>query len=142
MINILAVENDSMNASQIYSALSDRRRYHLAICESGYTALEAVGQKTFDLIIIARDLPYLSGLKTARTIRKRIGMDVSPFIITAPSFEREEINEFIPTGVFDFWEQPLRTPRIKLAADSAPKWQGTADNLQNFKEYLQRNGWW
>ena len=141
MINILAVECDRANASQIYSALSDKSRYHLAICESGYTALEAVTQKQFDLIIIARDLPYLNGLKTARTIRRRIGMDISPFVITAPSFEPDEINEFIPTGVFDFWEQPLRMPRIKLAADSAPKWQGEQDNLKNFREYMVRNGW-
>ena len=139
MINILAVENDSYNASQIYSALSDKSRYHLAICESGYTALEAVGQKEFDMIIIARDLPYLNGLKTAQHIRRRIGMEVSPFIITAPSFEREEIEDFISTGVFDFWETPLRPQRIKLAADSSPQWQGTQDNLQNYKEYLGRN---
>lgn len=140
MVNILAVEYDRRNASQIYSALCDRSRYHLAICESGYTALEAVEQKRFDLIIIARDLPYLSGIKTARTIRRRIGMDVSPFVITAPSFSRREIEEFITTGVFDFWEYPLRIPRIKLAADSSPQWQGVEDNLQNYKEYMQRNG--
>lgn len=139
MINILAVENDRLNASQIYSALSDRSRYHLAICELGYTALEAVSQKRFDLIIIARDLPYLSGFKTAQTIRRRIGMNVSPFIITAPSFNRDDVEEFISTGVFDFWEEPLRTQRIRLAADSSPQWQGTQDNLLNYKEYLQRN---
>lgn len=139
MINILAVENDNKNASQIYSTLSDRSRYHLAICESGYTALEAVGQKKFDLIIIARDLPYLSGLKTARTIRRRIGMAVSPFIITAPYFSREDIDRFIETGVFDFWEYPLSAQRIRLAADSMPQWAGVQDNLQNYKEYAMRN---
>ena len=139
MINILAVENDSKNASQIYSTLSDRSRYHLAICESGYTALEAVGEKKFDMIIIARDLPYINGLKTARTIRRRIGMDISPFIITAPSFTRDEIEEFVQTGVFDFWEYPLSVQRIRLAAESISQWQGTQDNLQNYKEYALRN---
>lgn len=140
MINILAVENDRRNASQIYSALSDRSRYHLAICELGYTALEAIEEKKFDLIIIARDLPYLSGLKTARTIRRRLGMSVSPFVITAPSFNRGEVEDFIVTGVFDFWEEPLRTQRIRLTADSVPQWQGTQDNLLSYREYLQRNG--
>lgn len=140
MINILAVENDRFNASQIYSTLSDKSRYHLAICESGYTALEAVEQKRFDMIIIDRDLPYLNGLKTARHIRRKIGIHVSPFIIIAPSFEMEEVNEFISTGVFDFWETPLRPQRIKLAVDSAPQWQGEQDNLRNYKEYLARNG--
>ena len=139
MINILAVEKDGRNASLIYSVLSDKSRYHLAICESGYTALEAVGQKRFDMIIIARDLPYLSGLKTAHNIRRRIGMDVSPFIITAPSFTRDEVDEFISTGVFDFWEGPLRPQRVKLAADNSPMWQGVQDNLQSYKEYMDRN---
>lgn len=140
MINILAVENDRFNASQIYTALADKSRYHLAICESGYTALEAVELKQFDLIIIARDLPYLNGLKTAQHIRRKIGMDISPFVIVAPSFEVEDVNEFIPTGVFDFWETPLRPQRIKLAAESAPQWQGQQDNLKNYKEYQERLG--
>ena len=138
MINILAVENDRFNASQIYATLSDKSRYHLAICESGYTALEAIEQKRFDLIIINRDLPYLNGLKTAQHIRRKLGMSVSPFVIVAPSFDKEEINDFISTGVFDFWEGPLRPQRIKLAADSAPLWQGEEDNLRSYKEYLDR----
>lgn len=139
MVNILAVENDSRNASLIYSVLSDRSRYHLAICESGYTALEAVEQKKFDLIIISRDLPYINGLKTAQTIRRRIGMNISPFVITAPRFSRDEVEDFIATGVFDFWEYPLSTQRIKLTADSVTQWEGTNDNLLNYKEYVQRN---
>lgn len=139
MINILAVEHDGKNASLIYSTLSDRSRYHLAICDTGYTALEAVEQKKFDMIIIARDLPYLSGLKTARTIRRRIGMNRSPFIITAPSFNREEVDEFIQTGVFDFWEYPLSAQRIRLAAESMKQWEGIQDNLQNYGEYAVRN---
>ena len=56
MINILAVENDQQTASMIYSALSQREKYHLAVVESGYTALEAIIQKKFGVIIIDRDL--------------------------------------------------------------------------------------
>ncbi|MCM1298569.1 MAG: response regulator, partial [[Eubacterium] siraeum] len=106
MINILAVENNRKISTQIYAALSDKSRYHLAVVESGYTALEAIGQKRFHLIIIGRDLAYMSGLKTAQKIRSILGDETPPFVICAAQFSREEIEDFLPTGIFDVLESP------------------------------------
>ncbi|MBD5082188.1 MAG: response regulator [Ruminococcaceae bacterium] len=141
MINILAAENDRQTASLIYSALSDKEKYHLAIVESGYTALEAIGQKRFDIIIIERDLSYMNGVVTARKIRERLGSEMSPFVITAPEFSREEVEDFIPYGIFDFWERPVSIQRIRLAVNAvAEGWKGQRDNLLNYREFLERNG--
>lgn len=141
MINILAVENNSQTASRIYSALSDRSRYHLAVVESGYTALEAIGLKNFDLIIIDRDLTFLSGYKTAVGLRKRLGIKMSPFVIVGSNLTKEEIEEFIPTGVFDFWHPAVSAQRIRLTADTvAEGWRSEKDNLKNYEEYLRRKG--
>lgn len=139
MINILAVENNRKASSQIYAALSDKSRYHLAVVESGYTALEAIGQKYFHLIIISRDLAYMSGLKTAQKIRSILGAETTPFVISAPQLSREEIEEFLPTGVFDFWEAPLSIHRIRLTADMSTEWRSRNDNLLSYAEYLERN---
>lgn len=141
MINILAVENNRQTASRIYSALSDRGRYHLAVVESGYTALEAIGLKAFDLIIIDRDLTFLSGFKTAVSLRKRLGIEMSPFVIVGSNFTRNEVEEFIPTGVFDFWHPTVSAQRIRLTADTvAEGWKSDKDNLKNYEEYLKRKG--
>lgn len=141
MINILAVENNQQKSSVIYSALSDKSRYHLAIVDSGYTAIEAVGLKKFDLIIIERDLSFLSGLKTARSLRKRLSDDISPFVIIGEKLEQQEAEEFISTGVFDFWEPPLSIQRIRLTAESvAGGWKSPKDNIKNYGEYLERLG--
>lgn len=141
MINILAVENNQQIASRIYSALSDRSRYHLAIVESGYTALEAIGLKKFDLIIIDRDLSFLSGYKTALSLRKRLGDDKSPFVIVGYNFTRDEVETFIPTGVFDFWQPTVSAQRIRLTVDTvAQDWRSDSDNLKNYGEYLRRKG--
>lgn len=141
MINILAVENDRKKSSVIYSALSDKSRYHLAIVDSGYTAIEAVGLKKFDLIIIERDLSFLSGLKTARSLRKRLSDNISPFVIVGDEFEEQEVEEFISTGVFDFWQSPLSIQRIRLTVESvANGWRSSMDNLKNYGEYLERLG--
>lgn len=141
MINILAVENDRQTASLIYSALSDREKYHLAIVESGYTALEAVQLKRFDIIIIDRDLSYMNGAKTAKKIREKLGFELSPFVITAPLFTRDDVEEFLPFGIFDFWERPVGIQRIRLTVDTVAKgWKGPNDNLVNYREFLERNG--
>ncbi len=140
MINILAVEQDQQLASVIYYALSDKSCYHLAVVGSGYTALEAIEKKKFDLIIIARDISYMNGFKTATKIRERIGFEVSPFVITAPEFSQEDVEEFLPLGVFDFWEMPVSPQRIRLAADMVGKyWKSGKDNLASYREFLDRN---
>lgn len=141
MINILAVENEQQTASLIYSALSQREKYHLAIVESGYTALEAIELKQFDVIIIDRDLSYMNGAKTARKIRARVGRENAPFVITAPFFTKDDVEEFLPFGVFDFWERPVSIQRIRLTVDMIAKgWKGPRDNLVSYKEFLDRNG--
>lgn len=141
MINILAVEQDQHFASVIYYALSDKSSYHLAVVESGYTALEAIGQKRFDLIIISKNLTYMSGYKTAAKIREIIGFGVSPFVMTASEFSREDVEQLLPMGVFDFWEMPVSPQRIRLAADMVGKyWRSERDNLNSYREFLDRNG--
>lgn len=141
MINILAVENDQKKASVIYSALSDRSRYHLAIVDSGYTAIEAIGQKKFDLIIIERDLSFMNGLKTARSLRKRLPGFLPPFVVISGELEEEEAEAFISTGVFDFWTSPLSIQRIRLTIESvAAEWRSANDNIKNYGEYLDRLG--
>lgn len=138
MINILAVEHDPKMASLIYYALSDKSLYHLAIVESGYTAMEAIGQKQFDVIIINRDLSYMNGYKTALKLRTVLGKETSPFVITASDFTQREIEEFIPLGVFDFWEMPVSVQRIKLTVDMAKDWQNDGDNLKSYREFADR----
>ncbi|MDE6724595.1 MAG: response regulator [Ruminiclostridium sp.] len=141
MINILAVENDRQIASLIYNALSEREKFHLAIVESGYTALEAIEQKQFDIIIIERDLSYMNGAKTAKKIRERLGLQSSPFVITAPSFTRDDVEEFLPFGIFDFWERPVGIQRIRLTVDTVARgWRSSRDNLVSYREFLDRNG--
>ena len=141
MINILAVENDQQTASMIYSALSQREKYHLAVVESGYTALEAIIQKKFGVIIIDRDLSYMNGVKTAGKIRERLGSENPPFVITAPFFTRDDVEEFLPFGVFDFWERPVSIQRIRLTVDMIAKsWRSKRDNLVTYREFLDRNG--
>lgn len=140
MINILAVEQDQQMASVIYYALSDKSLYHLAVVESGYIAMEAIEQKRFDLIIVARDLTYMNGFKTAAKIRTRLGFEVSPFVITAPEFTREDVEGLLPSGVFDFWEMPVSPQRIRLTADMVGRyWKSGRDNLGSYREFLDRN---
>lgn len=141
MINVLAVENHQPTASLIYSALSQRERYHLAIVESGYTALEAIGLKKFDVIIIDKNLSYMNGAKTAQTLRDRLKGGYPPFVITAPFFTKDDVEEFLPTGVFDFWERPVGIQRIRLTVDTIARgWKSDRDNLASYKEFLERNG--
>lgn len=80
-------------------------------------------------------------MKTAVNLRKKLGYDVSPFVVTCNNLTDEEAEEFIRTGVFDFWETPISVQRIRLTVDCvAEGWRSDKDNLKSYKEYSERVG--
>ena len=140
MYNILLAECYPQLAESFRSALADRSRYNLVVVDSGYTALEAVDLKRFDLIIIENDLPYLSGLKTARNLRKKLTFDISPFVIVVPSLEREAVEDYFGCGVADFLTIPLRALKIQSVVERIlTTWKSDKDNLRNYDHMLKNN---
>ena len=135
MYNILLAECYPQLAESFRSALADRSRYNLVVVDSGYTALEAVDLKRFDLIIIENDLPYLSGLKTARNLRKKL-----TFVIVVPSLERETVEDYFGCGVADFLTIPLRALKIQSVVERIlTTWKSDKDNLRNYDHMLKNN---
>ena len=139
MYNILAVEC-YMNVSDIINqALSDATQYNVVIVDSGYTALEAIKLKRFDMAFIENDLPYLSGLKTARALRRYIGFERTPFVILVPELDEALISEYAGSGVADFIEIPLKSSRIKTSAEAILKnWKTPNDNIKNYIDFQRK----
>lgn len=139
MYNILLVESYDYLAENFRAALSNRELYNLVVVESGYTALEAVDLKHFDLIIIENDLPYLSGVKTARNLRKKLSYESTPFIAVVPSTNREMVEDYFGSGVADFLTIPLHTLAIQKTVENVlTKWKGPVNNLKNYEQMMKK----
>ena len=139
MYNILVVECYDYLADTFRAALSNNENYNVVVVESGYTALEAVDLKRFHLIIIENDLPYLSGVKTARNLRKKLTYDISPFIVVTPSLSRETVEDYFGSGVADFLTVPLRVPTIQnVVKNVLDTWKSDADNIKSFDKMQKK----
>lgn len=139
MKNILLVDCEQFDVDIISDALADESRYKLAVCNSGFTAYEAIDIKRFDLIIIAEELPYLSGLKTARGIRKKIGFEVSPFAIITSRITEAVVNEFTSVGVAGFIDRPIRQIKVAGVANRILNtWKTPNDNYKSYIDYQKK----
>lgn len=139
MYNILVVECYDYLADTFRNALSNNEDYNVVIVESGYTALEAVDLKRFHLIIIENDLPYLSGVKTARNLRRKLSYDVSPFVVVTPSLNRETVEDYFSSGIADFLTVPLRIATIQNVVKKVlTTWKSAADNIKSFDKMQKK----
>lgn len=135
MHNILIVEANEIYSDILLETLSNRNYFKPVVCSTGYPALEAVELKHFDLIIIDADLPYLSGIKTAMSIKKRIGPNKTPFVIISQG-EENELRGFISIGVAGFIKEPLKKTQIAdVISKVLVEWKGEKDNIKSILDY-------
>lgn len=139
MYNILVAECYADIADDIREALADKDRFNVVVTDSGYTASEAVKLKRFDLVFIEHELPYLSGLKTARAIRRSVTFDRTPFIIILPELDERVITEYAGTGVAEFLEPPTKPIRVRAITETVLKnWKDPNDNIRNYIDFQKR----
>ncbi len=135
MHNILIIEANEIYSDTLLSTLANKNYFKPVVCTTGYPAIEAVELKHFDLIIVDSDLPYLSGLKTAMSLKKRIGPDKTPFVIISQG-EENELRGFVSIGVAGFIREPLKKTQIAdVVSRVLVEWKGEKDNCKSINDY-------
>ena len=80
-------------------------------------------------------MPYLSGLKTAMSLKKRIGPDKTPFVIISQG-EENELRGFVSIGVAGFIREPLKKTQIAdVVSRVLVEWKGEKDNCKSINDY-------
>ena len=85
----------------------------------GEEALAAVGQRTFDLILMDMRMPVLSGEETARRMRAQ-GLDTPIVALTANAYE-DDRQACLAAGMNDFLVKPLSPDALRAALT---RWTG------------------
>ena len=103
-INILIVD-DLHSMRMTLGGILEDEGYSVMTAEDGYHAIEAVGQRQFDIIFIDIKMPGIDGVQTFREIKK-IDPDAAVVMMTAYSVE-ELFREAMEEGAYAIIYKPF-----------------------------------
>ena len=125
---ILVVDDEPQLRRVMRSALT-RQNYFVADARTGEEAVELLRKDRFDLIILDRNMPGMSGLDVCRLIRST--SDIGIIILTVRKAENDKI-EALDAGADDYVTKPFSMPelmariranlrRVSLSPQEAPR---------------------
>ena len=95
--------------------------------ETGGAVLAALAARAFDLIVVAVDLPELTGFEVLQSLRERFGTELAVAILGASrgGVPRDEVAALL-LGADDFFAKPLAVDRVvarvrRLAIGAEPR---------------------
>ncbi len=92
VMSVLVVEDNEIDSSQIAKMLSDER-ISVEIAATGEGALQKIGEKEFDCIILDYTLPDIAGADLLQKVSKAKRRLTPVIVYSAKDFSRQELNQ-------------------------------------------------
>ena len=114
--SILLVDDEVAFANNLLKLLS-KRGYDVVVVYNGADAVNMVGEKEFDVIILDMKMPGMDGIATLKEIKKK-APNVEVVILTGHGSIESGI-EGMQLGAFDFLMKPVRIDDLQEKVSEA-----------------------
>ena len=104
--SILVVDDDPLNREPLRRLL-ERKGYRVDTAPDGPVALHRLAEETFDLVLLDRMMPGMSGMDVLSELRKLYPAALLPIIMATASDESADIVEALAQGANDYVTKPL-----------------------------------
>jgi diguanylate cyclase (GGDEF)-like protein/PAS domain S-box-containing protein len=108
---LLVVDDDEDNRDLLCLLLA-REGYATASAEGGQQALEQVGKRRFDLVLLDITMPDLDGIEVLKLIRQRYTAAELPVIMATGKHQSEDVVEALSAGANDYVTKPIDFPVV------------------------------
>ena len=81
--------------------------------EDGLSALKAIREERFDLVLSDCNMPNMSGLELLTTLRHDPGSNDIPFIVMTSTDQKNSLLEMVKAGASDYIEKPFQAEDLK-----------------------------
>lgn len=112
MAHILIVDDDDAIQNLIKDVL-EGPGYTFATASSGAKALETIGKSRFDLVILDRNMPSMSGLQVLEAIRANPATTKLKVLFCTAAERMAEVDEAFSAGATDYIVKPLDFTKLK-----------------------------
>ena len=111
-LNILVGE-DNQTSQKVIRAILEYAGHNSDIVENGNKILDAIEQKTYDLIILDMHMPEMDGIEAAKTIRfMQTGSDRLPIIMLTADATTNAIKACEDAGIDVYLTKPIESEKL------------------------------
>jgi CheY-like chemotaxis protein len=111
-LHVLIVDDNATNRL-VAEAFCDMFGCTSDSAEDGMEALEAVGVRRYDLILMDVKMPRMDGIDATRAIRARHGPESkTPIIALTANADPEDIRRYVAAGMAGIVEKPIKAERL------------------------------
>ena len=116
-IKILIVDDFATMRRIMKNILKQLGYTNIAEADDGTTALEALKQGSFDLIISDWNMPKMTGLDLLKTVRKDPVYRATPFLMVTAEAQKQNVIEAVQAGVSNYVVKPFTAEAISEKLD-------------------------
>jgi signal transduction histidine kinase/ActR/RegA family two-component response regulator len=119
-LRILVAEDNSVN-QRVTQGLLERLGHTVDIAGDGEAAVQCWAARSYDAILMDRQMPILDGIEATRAIRRRekAGQHVWVIALTASALDQDR-RECLESGMDDYVSKPVSSESLKTALARAP----------------------
>jgi len=142
-LRILVVEDNALNR-QLALLLLDELGYRADTATNGIEALQALGEKVFDIVLMDVQMPEMDGLEATRRIHERMGPRRPRIIAATANATQEERERTLAAGMDGYLSKPIRLEELAavLGVDVVPREpqrsRGSASSAEPVAEPIER----
>jgi diguanylate cyclase (GGDEF)-like protein/PAS domain S-box-containing protein len=130
---LLVVDDIEENRDLLQRRLA-RRGYEVAVADSGPSALDAIAEGDFDLVLLDIMMPGMSGLETLERMRRTSTPGSLPVIMVSAKSESEDVVEALKLGASDYITKPIDFPVAFARIETHLTLKRADDALRNSEE--------
>ncbi len=134
---VLVVDDEEANRMLLRDPL-EAHGYEIVEAENGEQALEQVGQRPPDVILLDVMMPRMDGFEVCRRLKKDARTALIPVLMVTALSERKERMMGIAAGASDFLTKPVDVQELTLRVNHAVHAKRLLDQLQAEQEKSER----
>jgi len=117
-VKILVVDDSSTMRRIIVRTLEGIGESDVTEASDGLEALDAVADKSFDLVLTDWNMPNLDGLGLVEKLRSNANYKTTPIIMVTTEAEKASVVEAIKAGVNNYIVKPFTPATLKVKIEA------------------------
>ncbi len=134
---LLVVDDNPENRELLARRLS-REGYTVETAESGRAALELIGLKRFELILLDLMMPEMNGIEVLGAVRQRFSHTELPVIMVTAKSASEDVVQALECGANDYVTKPIDFPVVRARISTQLSLRRLTRELEVANEKLHR----
>jgi len=115
---VLVVDDNEMNRDMLSRRLK-RQGYDIEVAEDGIVALEAMRNKTFDLVLLDVMMPRMNGYEVLEAVRQDTSIVGVPIIMISAVDDLDSVVKCIELGAEDYLFKPFNPVLLKARVQAS-----------------------